>query len=295
MAKKKHSGAGIVLSHEALTHARRVKHDMSQEQLAIAAQIDVKTVRRAEDEKPIDPAFAHRIAGALGTDLCMLVKQDTTHVHPIADALAKLITTIIFSGNYPPPVRAEAVRRLTALVLLLGFQDGLNEEMLRAIGGSLIVTVPLSRRDAAKLMNAFIAGDLEQFDIVSVNVSTEKASLNPASQSLTIQSEDASTKPMGVSATLTIRGNTLPDTTFTVFNEVVTSDADGRFEVAIDFPFTSGSFALGRNRSRDRLFFATRLARLGNRMKAPTEEDRPPDDPIGELFNPPLLIENEGT
>jgi len=175
MAKKQHSSAGIVLSHEALIHARRVKHDMSQEQLAIAARIDVKTIRRAEDEKPIDPSFAHIIASALGVELSSLVKRDPASSDPIVDAIAKLLVAIAFKGDYPPPYKADAVRLLTELVLFLGLKDSFDAKKLLASGGSLIVTVPLSRRDTITLTDAFLKGKLRRFGVTSIRVVDETA------------------------------------------------------------------------------------------------------------------------
>jgi DNA-directed RNA polymerase subunit alpha len=194
MATKK-SGRGIALSRDSLLKARKVKHNMTQEDLAAALRIDVREIQRAEAEQHIDPAFAHRIAAILGVDLADLVKKgpvastDTPpqkEESPAPETPQKSITItrysdgrvtveMVFDKHYAPPLEKPALDLARAIAMFVGFQDGFGDDDVKVAAGSLRVTIPLSRRDTALLMNAFIAGELEQFDVVSINVATNTA------------------------------------------------------------------------------------------------------------------------
>jgi transcriptional regulator with XRE-family HTH domain len=187
MTKKK-SGRGIVLSREALQNARKIERNMTQEDLANAVRTDVRVIQRAEAEKPIEVAYAHQIAHVLGKELSELVKEDTPTTAdplpkqpespqatipvdtPIVHAVEKLFSAIVFAGDCKPPIRDAALKKLAELALLLKMEDGYNDNDVSAISGSLVILVPLSRRDTAKLMNAFIAGELEQFNVSSITL-----------------------------------------------------------------------------------------------------------------------------
>jgi transcriptional regulator with XRE-family HTH domain len=190
--KRKKSKRGVVLNGDAVVRARTIKNNWTQEGLAAALRMNVEQIRKAENEQPIDPPFAHAIAKILGVPLEDLEKKDpvdSTNTPPkhedsqpvnapetsIADALGKLYAAIMFTGSYKPPFRDIALKRLNELALFLGMKDGYNEDGVEAISGSLIVTVPLSRRDTALLMSAFVTGELEQFGVVSINVATNLA------------------------------------------------------------------------------------------------------------------------
>ncbi len=208
--RKKKSGRGIVLSRDALQKARKIKHNMTQEDLAAALRIDVREIQRAEAEEPIDPDYAHRLSGILGRELSELVKKDgppQTEPPPkqedswradapnnetVSHALEKLFSAIVFDGTYKPPVKEVALKKLSDLALFLGMQDGYDENNVHVEIGSLIISVPLSRRDASKLLNAFIAGNLERFKVVSVTVAEKATGKNVQEQVDTISDQLAS-------------------------------------------------------------------------------------------------------
>jgi transcriptional regulator with XRE-family HTH domain len=257
MATKK-SGRGIALSRDSLLKARKVKHNMTQEDLAAALRIDVREIQRAEAEQHIDPAFAHRIAAILGVDLADLVKKDpantdTPHTEesPAPATPQKSITItqysdgrviveMVFDKYYAPPLEKPALDLARAVAMFVGFQDGYGDDV-EVVSGSLRIAIRLSRRDTALLMNAFLAGELKQFDVISINVFAE-AVIRTKMHASHVSLLPSNPWPPSVGRHFTFEASffliarTLPNTRVMVDDETVISESDGSIVIQILLP-----------------------------------------------------------
>jgi hypothetical protein len=183
MAKKK-SQKGLVLSREALIHARKVKHNFTQDGLADAMQIHVREIQRAEGEKPIHPDFAHRLADFLGENLDDLLKKtarrkskkdDPPDESPLKSFTLsqyddRLVVTIVVNKKVARTPEWDASEFMRFISDFLGFKDGFNVREFTVTTGSLRISLPLSRTDAALLTKAFTERRLDSANVVAVTV-----------------------------------------------------------------------------------------------------------------------------
>jgi predicted RNA-binding protein with RPS1 domain/transcriptional regulator with XRE-family HTH domain len=195
---KQDSSRGIRLSRSALLHARKVKCRLTQEQLAEKVGLNVREIQRAEAEENIDPAFADLIAQGLGERLTDLVKKDDSppdeeppkspssdpgspqerdaieeQIQKIGDAIGRLYAELVKATHLTSDFRTQAIASVNAISAELLLMDPIPVDEIYGRVGSLIITFPISRRDAQTLMSAFIAGRLAKFDIKSATISSE--------------------------------------------------------------------------------------------------------------------------
>jgi transcriptional regulator with XRE-family HTH domain len=258
MATKK-SGRGIALSRDSLLQARKVKHNMTQEDLAAALRIDVREIQRAEAEQHIDQDFAHRIAAILGVDLADLVKKgpvastDTPpqkEESPAPATSQKAITItryadgrvtveMVFDKFLSPPFEKPALDLARAIAMFVGFQDDFGDDDVKVAAGSLRITVPLSRRDTALLMNAFVAGKLKQFEVISIKVAEEPRLDRWTSYEVSYHHREwphLAGKFFNFRGKFILNAETLPNTEVIVDGRLIRSDDKGYFNITIELP-----------------------------------------------------------
>jgi DNA-binding XRE family transcriptional regulator len=193
---KQDSSRGIRLSRNALLRARKVKCVMTQEMLANKIGVHVREIQRAEAEQNIDPAFADAIAQALREELTDLVKEADSPPDgepPQAPSSPPPMRRIVFEEHHdgsfmirmtvnescPIELKPRASQIAAAIGRLLNFESRKDGDDLFACEGSIHIEFRLSLRDTAKLIEAFIAGQLKPFNVVAISASIRRRPEHP--------------------------------------------------------------------------------------------------------------------
>jgi hypothetical protein len=167
-----------------LFDCRLKKKGLTHKELATLSGVSVRKISDCVAGKPAKPSILKAIAPHLDLSYDEITGAIPEQTAPPAPHKSVIVThnadgtvtvQIVFAKSCKPPLKPHARKYLGAIITLLGLEGGFDDDDLLALTGSLVVTVPLSRRDAAKLVNAFIAGELQQFDIVSVAVANHAA------------------------------------------------------------------------------------------------------------------------
>jgi transcriptional regulator with XRE-family HTH domain len=174
MPKKRKDERGIRVDAEKLDRLRK-QAGMKQVELAEAASVDPKTIQRAESGEPISLSNLRRISDALGLQHLAQLLPDGPVIEPVAATKKKAL--VKFAGTTEVPVELIEVfrRERFAFRFFLGLQiqglisDGVFDVNLSP--GSVIVSGVLTRRDARRVVNAFIAGELDDMKLTSVSLS----------------------------------------------------------------------------------------------------------------------------
>jgi hypothetical protein len=116
-------------------------------------------------EGNVDEETANAIARPLGLTGRDLVK--TNRPKSLIEKALEFYMSVVQARDLPEPAKPHALALVDTLMLHFNLHRPKDDDIEGTLG-SLIVTFPVSRRDAEILMDAFLVGELEQFDIVSV-------------------------------------------------------------------------------------------------------------------------------
>jgi hypothetical protein len=143
--------------------------------LASDAKVSYKTIQRAAAGRPISYTYIKLIADVLGIPPYALIKADTVPLAPVGTAVDKKRLT--FAGELDVPAEMfEAFQReelafkfFVALYLSDLIKDGAAN--IRLINGSILAAAELTPQDIRRLLNAFLAGNLESQRVIGIRTS----------------------------------------------------------------------------------------------------------------------------